>query len=232
MKKFLNFNKIIMFGLLIGIITVGSMIVIDQNQTVNVLVLKQGNEGQAVKDVQTKLKQWGYYSGSVDGIYGSQTKNAVIKFQKKNGLTADGIVGKETFEALGLNKYVTSSGTTSTSSGDELLLAKAIFAEAEGEVYVGKVAVGAVLLNRVADSEFPNTLSGVIYQSYALESVSNGRFNSSANNADCVKAAKAAISGWDPAYGCLYFWNPATATSTWIWSREIVVKYGNHVFGR
>ena len=228
MKKAITLNKIVMISLVIGIIALGSMIVIDQYQTVNVLVLQQGNEGQAVKDVQTKLKQWGYYSGSIDGIYGSQTKDAVIKFQKKNGLTADGLVGKETFEALGLNKYVTST----TTSGDEYLLAKAIFAEAEGEVYIGKVAVGAVLLNRVNNSNFPDTLSGVIYQGLALESVSNGRFNASANNTECVKAAKAAISGWDPSYGCLYFWNPATATSPWIWSREIVVRYGNHVFGR
>ena len=199
-------------------------------QNADAAVLKQGSRGQAVIDVQTKLKNWGYYSGSVDGIYGTQTKNAVISFQKKNGLTADGIVGNATYKALGLTKYVTTS--TSSSSSDEILLARAIHAEAEGESYIGKVAVGAVLLNRVKSSSFPNTLSGVIYQSYALESVSNGRFDTSAG-AESLKAAKDAINGWDPTYGCLYFWNPyKTSANSWVWSRQIIVQYGNHVFAK
>ena len=126
-----------------------------------------------------------------------------------------------------------SNTSTNVSNNDDVsLLARAIFAESESEPYIGKVAVGAVLLNRVESSSFPNTLSGVIYQSSALESVSNGRFNASSHNEECIRAAKDALNGWDPTYGCLYFWNPATATSSWIWSREIVVQYGNHVFGK
>lgn len=201
-----------------------------------------GSQGQVVKEVQQKLKNWGYYNGEVDGIYGTGTYNAIILFQKKNGLKADGIVGDKTFEALGLLKYMSnqssntgssnSSGNGAVSTSDEAyLLGKAIWAEAEGEPYIGKVAVGAVLLNRVDSPSFPNTLSGVIYQSNALESVSNGRFSTTAD-ADCIRAAHDALNGWDPTYGCLYFWNPATATSPWIWTRQIVVQYGQHVFGK
>ncbi len=196
------------------------------------LVLKQGSQGQAVKDVQQKLKQWGYYNGSVDGIFGAATKKAVIYFQQKNGLSADGVVGDNTLKALGLNKYVGSGGGGgSAAQSDKVnLLARAIWAEAEAEPYIGKVAVGAVLLNRVGHGDFPNTLSGVIYQSLAIESVANGRLTAKTSN-ESVKAAKDAINGWDPTYGCLYFWNPKTATSPWIWTRKIVVKYGEHVFG-
>ncbi len=201
--------------------------------------LKQGSSGQAVKDVQQKLKQWDYYSGTVDGIFGSGTKEAVKKFQRNNGLTPDGIVGKSTFEALGLNQYVNNSsnsvsGTNTTNNNDEVtLLAKAIFAEAEGEPYIGKVAVGAVLLNRVKNNQFPNTLAGVIYQGNALESVSNGRFYTFDNHEESVKAAKDALAGWDPSYGSLYFWNPAKVpANSWIWTRQVIVTIGNHSFGK
>ena len=199
------------------------------------LTLRKGSSGQAVIDVQVKLKEWGYYAGIVDGVFGSKTTEAVKYFQRKNGLTADGIVGKTTFAALGLNKYVSASGNSSSANNSDqvTLLAKAIFAEAEGEPYIGQVAVGAVLLNRVDDSNFPNTLSGVIYQSNALESVSNGRFYTYNNQAEIIKAAKDALAGWDPTYGCLYFWNPAKVpASSWIWTREIVVTYGQHAFGK
>lgn len=209
-------------------------LVVDFNQedVAEALVLKQGSQGQAVRDVQQKLKQWGYYNGAVDGIYGAATRRGVIYFQQKNGLTADGIVGDNTLRALGLNQYVGGSGGggSAAQSDQVTLLARAIFAEAEAEPYIGKVAVGAVLLNRVGHADFPNTLSGVIYQSLALESVGNNRMNSR-TNPDSVRAARDAINGWDPTYGCLYFWNPATATSPWIWSRRIVVRYGDHVFG-
>lgn len=236
-------------ALIIFILSVAAFIAAENSEAVAASnTLYWGSKGQAVKDVQQKLKNWGYYKGAVDGVIGAKTYSAIINFQKKNGLKADGIVGQATYKALGLNKYVNySSGGSSSSSGssggnsggssvstsdETMLLAKAIFAEAEGEPYTGKVAVGAVLLNRVSSPDFPNSLSGVIYQSNALESVSNGRFSASANNAECIKAAKDALNGWDPTYGCLYFWNPATATSSWIWTRQIVVQYGKHVFGK
>jgi len=196
------------------------------------LVLTQGQSGTVVREVQQKLIQWDYLQGKADGIFGKNTRDAVIKFQKKNGLTADGKVGAATFKALGLMKYAgSSSGSSQIGENTQIqLLAKAIYAEAEGEPYIGKVAVGAVMLNRVSDSRFPNSLSAVVYQAGALESVSNGRINTGLNN-ECLRAAQAAYDGWDPSYGALYFWNPVKSTSKWIWTRRILVTYGEHHFG-
>ena len=215
--------------ILLSVITVFLISSVRLDPAVETLVLKQGSSGAEVKEVQQRLKNWGYYQGSVDGVFGSQTKEAVLYFQRKNGLTVDGIVGNQTFNALGLTKYATTS-TSSAASSDITLLARAIHAEAEGEPYIGKIAVGAVLLNRIDSKDFPNTLSGVVYQSLALESVDNGRFNNSAGE-ESLRAAKEAYNGYDPTWGCLYFWNPATAVSPWIWTRKIVVRYGKHVFG-
>lgn len=175
------------------------------------------------KQVQQKLKNLGYYKGSIDGIFGSQTRQAVVKFQRDNGLVADGIVGPKTLSALGI-----SSGTTQSSS-DLYLLAKCIHAEARGEPYVGQVAVAAVILNRVDSPEFPNTISGVIYQPWAFTAVNDGQINLEPNDTS-YKAAKDALNGWDPTYGCLYYYNPVTATSKWIYSRQVVITIGKHVF--
>lgn len=178
------------------------------------------------RTIQTKLKRWGYYKGSVDGIYGSQTREAVKYFQRKNGLAVDGIVGPNTAAALGMT--LSSSGS-SQSSSDLYLLAKCVYAEARGEPYTGQVAVAAVIINRVKSPSFPNTISGVIYQPYAFTAVSDGQINLTPNST-AYKAAQDALNGWDPTYGCLYYYNPATATSSWIWSRQTVVTIGNHVF--
>ena len=180
-----------------------------------------------VKTVQTKLKNWGYYTGVVDGIYGSQTKSAVVSFQKKNGLTADGIVGPKTAAALGMSLSTSSSSTQS--SGDLYNLAKCIYAEARGEPYAGQVAVGAVILNRVKSSKFPNSIYGVIYQPYAFTCVSDGQIKLEPNQT-AYNAARDAMNGWDPSYGALYYYNPNTATSSWIWSRQILVTIGKHNF--
>ena len=141
-------------------------------------VLKQGASGGEVKEVQRRLKQWGYYSGTVDGIYGKATVEAVKKFQRKNGLTVDGIAGR---------------------------------------------------LNRVASSQFPNTISGVIYQKGAFTAVSDGQINLSPNKT-AMNAAQDAMNGWDPTYGCLYYYNPAVATSSWIFGRKTVTTIGKHIF--
>lgn len=199
-----------------------------------VAVLRQGSSGGEVKEVQRRLKNWGYYSGSVDGIFGAKTTEAVKYFQRKNGLTADGIVGKATYEALGMNASanVLSGGkdyNSSYTSSDLYLLAKCIYAEARGESYTGQVAVGAVILNRVASSAFPNTISGVIYQKGAFTCVSDGQINLEPNQT-AMNAASDAINGWDPTYGCLYYYNPAVATSSWIFSRPTVTTIGKHVF--
>ena len=204
---------------------------------VQTAVLKQGATGGEVKEVQRRLKQWGYYNGAVDGVYGPQTVAAVKAFQKKNGLTADGIAGKATYAALGMNdsvKVLENNGRTGTSnsnytSSDLYLLAKGIYAEARGESCTGQVAVGAVILNRVASPKFPNTISGVIYQKNAFTAVSDGQINLSPDKT-AMNAASDALNGWDPTYGCIYYYNPAVATSSWIFSRQTVTTIGKHVF--
>lgn len=184
-----------------------------------------GSSGDEVIQIQKKLKQWGYYDGSVDGSYGNKTYQAVRKFQAKNGLTVDGVAGTKTLEALGI------STGKSTANNNVNLLARAISGEARGEPYEGQVAVGAVILNRVNSSQFPNTISGVIYQSGAFDSVKDGQINMEPTST-AVKAAQDALSGWDPTGGCIYFFNPATSTSKWIWSRPIVKTIGKHCFAK
>ena len=188
-------------------------------------VYKQGSTGTVVKTIQTKLKNWGYYTGTVDGIFGAKTKAAVVAFQKKNGLTADGVVGSKTAAAMGISL----AGTSSTTSGDSYLLARLIYAEARGEPYTGQVAVGAVVLNRVKSSSFPNTISGVIYQAGAFDVVSDGQINLTPNST-ATRAAQDAMNGWDPTYGCLFYYNPKTATSAWMKAKTIHLTIGNHVF--
>ncbi len=193
-------------------------------------VITQGNTGSTVKTIQRKLKNWGYYKGAVDGIFGPKTKEAVKYFQRKNGLKVDGIVGNKTLAALGIS----SAGDNQSSSGsytnsDVMLLARLIYGEARGESYVGQVAVGAVVLNRIKSASFPNTMAGVIYQRYAFTAVEDGQINLTPN-ATAKKAAQDALNGWDPSYGSLYYYNPATATSQWIFSRKTITTIGNHVF--
>lgn len=180
------------------------------------------------RTIQTKLKRWGYYSGAVDGIYGPLTKKAVRYFQSKNGLVVDGIVGPKTAAALGM-RLSSSGGGVTQSSNDLNLLARCVYAEARGEPYTGQVAVAAVVLNRVKSASFPNTIAGVIYQPYAFTAVDDGQINLTPNQT-AYKAAQDALNGWDPTYGCLYYYNPATATSSWIWSRQTVITIGKHVF--
>ena len=187
----------------------------------NYSLSKYGSSGDEVKKIQEKLRAWGYYSGNVDGIYGSKTFEAVKKFQKKNNLTVDGIAGEKTLSALGISS--TNNSTTTSNNTDLNLLSKLVHAEARGEPYKGMVAVAATVLNRVANSKFPNTIAGVIYQSGAYTCVSDGQINLSANE-QSRKAAQDAINGWDPTSGCIYYFNPNTATSGWIWrDRKSVV---------
>lgn len=198
---------------------------------VQAAVLKQGSTGSLVKTVQQKLKNWGYYTGMVDGIYGSKTVAAVKYFQRTNGLTADGIVGSKTAAALGitLSGSTSTSSTSSTSNSNLYLLSCCVYGEARGESYTGKVAIAAVVLNRVKSSNFPNTISGVIYQTGAFTCVSDGQINMGTND-ECTRAAQDALNGWDPTYGSIYYYNPKTATNAWIRSRPVVVTIGNHIF--
>lgn len=190
---------------------------------------RRGSSGSEVRKIQEKLKRWGYYSGSVDGIYGSGTESAVKKFQKANGLKADGIAGKATLNAMGIASSSSSSG--GNNSNDLNLLSRVVYSEARGEPYVGQVAVAAIVLNRVAHSSFPNSVAGVVYQSGAFDAVSDGQINLTPDST-ARKAAQDAINGWDPTYGCIYYFNPSTATSKWIWSRPQVLTIGKHIFCR
>ena len=191
-----------------------------------------GQSGETVRRVQQKLKQWGYYTGAVDGVFGQGTYDAVIRFQQKNGLTADGVAGTATLAAMGIAETAAASAVTTAVSGyasEVELLARLIHGEARGEPYVGMVAVGAVVLNRVKSSRFPNTMAGVIYQSGAFDAVSDGQINLTPGE-QSRRAARDAMNGWDPTGGCLYYYNPATATSAWIWSREVRLTIGDHSF--
>lgn len=194
-------------------------------------VYKQGSSGATVKTIQQKLKNWGYYTGAVDGIFGAKTKAAVKYFQQKNGLVADGIVGAKTLAAMGISSSSDSGATSSYSNSDINLLARLIYGEARGESYVGQVAVGAVVMNRIRSSSFPNTMAGVIYQSYAFTAVADGQINLTPD-ATAKKAAQDAMNGWDPTYGAIYYYNPKTATSSWIFSRQTTITIGNHVFAK
>lgn len=190
-----------------------------------------GSTGQEVIDIQTRLYNWGYYTGIVDGIYGYKTYSAVKFFQSKNGLATDGIAGPQTLAALGLPTGVVPAAGAGISNSDVDLLARLVHGEARGEPYEGKVAVAAVVLNRTADSRFPKTIAGVIYQPGAFDAVYDGQINLNPDQSS-YNAARDALNGWDPSYGCIYYYNPATATSSWIWSRPIIVIIGKHNFAK
>ncbi len=215
---------------LIGILVLGIILYLILSRLPMAYAISQyGSNGEEVKQIQTKLKSWGYYNGNVDGVFGSKTYNAVKAFQKKNGLTADGIVGSQTLAALGINSGSSSGGGSSSNNSDLNLLSHLVYGEARGEPYNGMVAVAATVMNRVADSRFPNSISGVIYQSGAYTCVSDGQINLGYDDSS-KKAAQDAINGWDPTSGCVYYFNPDTATSGWIWSRPQVMTIGKHIF--
>lgn len=193
------------------------------------------SSGHEVKELQQRLKNWGYYKGSVDGSFGMNTLLAVKDFQSARGLQATGFAGRETLLQMGLTKvyYSGTAYAADQQTGNEQMLARTINGEARGEPYEGQVAVGAVILNRTKDSKFPKTIAGVIYQPGAFTAVSDGQIDVPLeSNSTVVKAARDALNGWDPTNGCIYYWNPATATSDWIWSRQVVKKIGKHNFAK
>lgn len=212
----------VMFSV-IGII----LYIVSAPQTEEVLS-KYGSYGEEVRKIQQRLSSWGYYSGDIDGIYGSATVASVKKFQKKNGLTVDGVAGDATLAALGLPTQ-TGNSATNASQSQVYLLAKAINGEARGEPYTGQVAVGAVILNRVRHASFPNTIAGVIYQPGAFTAVDDGQINAEMSDS-CIRAARDALNGWDPVGGAIYYYNPKTATNKWIRTRPVVMTIGKHVF--
>ena len=221
-------RNIIIFITLFFIILGIMFLIFIKNDEVEALS-KYGSRGDEVTQIQTKLKRWGYYNGNIDGIYGSQTQEAVKYFQRKNGLTVDGIAGPATLKAMGIYSSSSSSSSSSSNTSNVNLLARLIYGEARGEPYTGQVAVGAVVMNRVKSSSFPNSISGVIYQSGAFDAVKDGQINLTPDST-AKKAAQDAINGWDPSYGAIYYFNPSTATNKWIWSRPMTVTIGRHRF--
>lgn len=217
-------NKKLVFLIVTAVFAL-NIAVISIVQTAHAATYQKGSSGSIVTQIQTKLKNWGYYNGSVDGIYGSRTEDAVELFQRKNGLTVDGKAGPATLRALGIQ----SNDASSSADGDVALLARLISAESRGEPYSGQVAVGAVVLNRVNHPSFPNSISGVIYQTNAFSCIGDGQFYEPID-ATAYKAARDALNGVDPSGGALYYYNPAKATSSWIWSREVITVIGEHYF--
>ena len=196
--------------------------------TANAATLTMGSRGERVALIQQRLKEWGYYSGKVDGVFGRGTYNAVVRFQRQNGLSVDGQVGKKTAAAMGIPLTGTISASLYRES--ELnLLARLVSGEARGEPYIGQVAVAAVVLNRVRSDDFPDTISGVIFQPGAFDAVWDGQFDMEPT-ASCIRAARDAMNGWDPTGGCIYYYNPSTATNEWIWTRAVQLTIGRHAF--
>ena len=221
MKRRLAGALALLFALNIAIITLA--------QSAQAATYRMGSSGEQVRTIQTKLKNWGYYSGAVDGIYGAQTAKAVEYFQRKNGLTADGIVGPATLRALGMENSVSTGGAAAGQADSLALLARVISAEARGEPYSGQVAVGAVILNRVEHPSFPNTIAGVVYQPGAFTCMVDGQIDYPVASS-ALRAAQEALNGSDPSGGAIYYFNPSTATSAWIWSRPLIKVIGKHRF--
>ena len=210
----------------IAVLFAVNIAVISLAQRADAASYKRGSTGSGVSEIQQKLKDWGYYSADVDGIYGSRTEAAVLLFQQKNGLAADGKAGAETLAALGISSAGLIEQNT---SGDVALLARLISAEARGESYTGQVAVGAVVLNRVKSSSFPDTVSGVVYQKGAFSAVTDSNWSVSPSST-AKKAAQDAVNGWDPSGGALYYYNPAKTSNKWIRTRPVITTIGSHVF--
>lgn len=216
--------------LVLAVLLSVSMVLVALAPAVEAASYKKGSSGAMVTQIQTKLKSWGYYTGTVDGVYGSGTERAVRAFQQKNGLTVDGKAGDQTLAAMGLSAGSGNPGGSGGASGSQVdLLARLISAEARGEPYSGQVAVGAVVLNRIKHPSFPNTLSGVIYQSGAFTCITDGQFNQPVAES-AYRAARDALNGVDPSGGAIYYFNPSTATSSWIWSRPLITVIGKHRF--
>ncbi len=201
-----------------------SILLISLSQQAEAVAYKQGSSGSVVTKIQQTLKSAGFYTYTVDGIYGSRTTAAVKKYQKAKGLTVDGICGAQTLAAMGIRVP-----DASADRNTRALLARLISAEARGEPYVGQVAVGAVVLNRVKHPSFPNTIPGVIYQSGAFSCIADGQFDQPVADS-AYRAADDALNGWDPTGGAIYYFNPSTATSAWIWSKPLILTIGKHRF--
>lgn len=243
MKKIVKFKKEIVYVLAIMFTYITTSIgVAPYNNAAKAIAYNYGDRGNIVLEIQRRLKAWGYYDGNLDAIYGYRTYTGVRSFQAAHGLNVDGIAGDRTLTALGINagQYAARQTATTKKSNpgkytsnnqDLMLLARAINGEARGEPYEGQVAVGAVILNRTRDSRFPNTIAGVVYQPGAFTAIVDGQIHANMEQ-NSINAARDALNGWDPSGGAVYYFNPATSTSKWIWSRPLIKVIGKHRFCR
>ncbi|NLI91175.1 MAG: spore cortex-lytic enzyme [Peptococcaceae bacterium] len=196
--------------------------------------LARGSRGPEVAELQKRLSRLGYVVGPIDGIYGTKTQARVKLFQKEHGLPADGIAGPRTIAELKrlTGQSVNRGGTAvGYKNSDINLLARLVSAEAKGEPYKGQIAVAAVVLNRIKSSSFPNTIPDVIYQRGAFSPVDNGQIWQEPVSS-AISAVHEALRGTDPAYGALFFFNPAKTSNGYIWSRPQIIQIGKHIFTR
>ncbi len=227
-------KRVLVLLVIVALSILSGVFIYSRSLSAQTPTLYWGSTGPDVSKVQSKLSDWGFYNGPIDGVLGSETAGAIKRFQANNGLAVDGVVGPSTWEALGYS--VSGPATYTPSRGisvrdDAMLLARLIQGEAGSEPYLGKVAVGAVIMNRVASDKFPNTLAGVVYQPNAFESITNGIANGAPSD-EAIRAAQDSMNGWDPSQGALFFWNPSKPVSSWIWSRPIITQIGAHVFAK
>lgn len=227
-------NKNIALSLVVTAIVLASSAIIPMvansvndniEETATPVISKLGSKGSEVRQIQERLKKWGYFNGEIDGKYGAETKKAVVYFQKKNGLTADGIAGNATLRAMG----IIGSAKPTDFTDETALLARIISSEARGESYIGQVAVGAVILNRVEHPSFPNSISGVVFQPGAFTAVNDGQITVPTAESS-IRAAKDALNGVDPTGGAIYYYNPDKTSNKWIRTRPIITRIGNHLF--
>lgn len=232
LKKVFSIKHIVVYSVVILITYFCTQVYFaPYKNAVNAVAYYYGNRGDVITQVQTNLKKWGYYDGSIDGIFGYKTFTAVKRFQTKNGLVADGIVGNATLAALGINVNAGKPANSYANSNDVNLIARLINGEARGEPYAGQVAVGAVIVNRTRDSRFPNTIAGVIYQPGAFTAIVDGQINAKMEP-DSINAARDALNGWDPSGGAVFYYNPAKTSNAFMFSRPVIKTIGSHRFCR
>ena len=186
---------------------------------------RTGSSGTEVEEIQRVLKERGLFTGEITGYYGEQTRQAVTKFQKQQGLSQTGAADEATLKRLGITIGVVPEATDANIN----LLARMISAEGRGESYVGQVAIGAVICNRIEHPSFPDTLAGVIYQNGAFTAISDGQFNQPVAES-AYSAARDALAGWDPTGGAIYYYNPAKTSNRFIYSRPVIAVIGEHRF--
>lgn len=229
-------KSILTIGLVIAIAAVGvaAPIGVNQAEAAAPTMVHYGSSNGDVWDLQHRLTKLGY-TPKVDGIYGLQTERVIIQFQKDNHLRIDGIAGPETWSTLKkatAGKQAKAPATKQKLSKEDLeWIAKGVYSEARGEPYKGQVAVAAVILNRMESPQYPDTAKGVILQPRAFTAVDDGQIWLKPND-QAYRAAQDATNGWDPTGGALFYFNPVTATSKWIWSRPQIDQIGKHIFAK